>query len=149
MKLSRTVLSTLTFLLASSLPLAAQDISMGNGESNSIQTSGITRDGRTLTVPEVTLAEPGWLVLHPFEDGAPQGKIYVGAEYLPAGTHKKVEIEVTTAPEPEKGTNFVLMLHGDVDRDQTFDFYFVDERNVADKAVFEGSTMIGHIIAAP
>ncbi len=149
MKLSRTVLTTVILLLASSLPLAAQDITMGNGASNAIETSGITRDGRTLTVPEVKLAEPGWLVLHPFDNGAPQGKIYVGAEYLPAGTHKNVKIEVTTAPEPETGTNFVLMLHGDVDRDETFDFYFVDERNVADKAVFEGSTMIGHIIAAP
>ena len=126
-----------------------QEISMGNGEKSWIVVDGMTRDARELSFKEVTLADPGWLVLHPFENGAPQGKIYVGAKYLPAGTHKDVKITVDTAPEPKPGTQFIVMLHGDVDRDQTFDFYFVDERNVADKAVFEGSTMIGHVIAAP
>ena len=111
--------------------------------------TGVTRDGREFTFQEVTLAEPGWLVLHPFEDAKPLGKIYVGAKYLPAGTHKSVTLEVQTAPEPKPGTRFLVMLHGDVDRDETFDFFFVDEVNVADKAVFEGNTMIGHVIEAP
>ncbi len=127
----------------------AQEISMGNGEKSWIVVDGMTRDARELSFKEVTLAEPGWLVLHPFENGAPLGKIYVGAKYLAAGTHKDVKITVDTAPEPKTGTQFIVMLHGDVDGDETFDFYFVDERNVADKAVFEGSTMIGHVIAAP
>ena len=122
---------------------------MGNGETNAIVVDGMTREGRTFTFREVTLAEPGWLVLHPFEGGEPQGEIYVGAKYLPAGTHESVALDVQTAPEPAPGTQFIVMLHGDVDRDETFDFFFVDERNVADKAVFEGSTMIGHVIAAP
>ena len=126
-----------------------QEFSMGNGEKSWIVVDGMARDARQFSFPEVTLAEPGWLVLHPFEDGAPLGKIYVGAKYLPAGTHKDVTIEVHTAPEPEPGAQFIVMLHGDVDRDETFDFYFVDETNVADKAVFEGTTMIGHMIAAP
>ncbi|MEM9406204.1 MAG: hypothetical protein AAGA81_09230 [Acidobacteriota bacterium] len=142
----RTALALSTLL---ALPAAAQQISMGNGEKSSIQTEGMKVEGRSLTFTEVMLDEPGWLVLHPFEDGAPQGKIYVGARYLPAGTHENVTIDVTTAPEPETGTNFVVMLHSDVDRDETFDFVFVDERNVADKAVFEGSTMIGHIVSIP
>lgn len=128
---------------------SSQEIAMGNGAKNRIVIDGMTREARQLSFPEVTLAEPGWLVLHPFENGAPLGKIYVGARYLPAGTHENVTIEVQTAPEPEPGTQFIIMLHGDVDRDETFDFYFVDERNVADKAVFEGTTMIGHRIAAP
>jgi hypothetical protein len=126
-----------------------QEITMGNGEDNSIVVEGMTRNAREFTFHEVTLAEPGWLVLHPFEDGTPLGKIYVGAKYLTAGTHKSVTLEVQTAPQPEPGTRFVVMLHGDVDRDETFDFFFVDEVNVADKAVFEGSTMIGHVIEAP
>ena len=126
-----------------------QEMTIGNGEKNSIVVDGMTREGRTFTFREVTLAEPGWLVLHPFEDGAPQGKIYVGAKYLAAGNHKTVTLDVQTAPEPTPGTQFIVMLHGDVDRDETFDFFFVDEVNVADKAVFEGTTMIGHVIAAP
>ena len=44
---------------------------------------------------------------------------------------------------------FIVMLHSDVDRDQTFDFVFVDENKVEDEAVFEGTKMIGHAIAAP
>ena len=128
---------------------SSQELTIGNGEQNSIIVDGMTRETRTFTFQQVTLAEPGWLVLHPFEDGEPQGEIYVGAKYLPAGTHESVTIKVQTAPEPEPGAQFIVMLHGDVDRDETFDFFFVDERNVADKAVFEGSTMIGHVIAAP
>ena len=140
----------LTVLALTLAPMAwSQEFSMGNGEKSWIVVDGMTRDARQFSFPEVTLAEPGWLVLHPFEDGAPLGKIYVGASYLPAGTHENVTIEVDTAPEPEPGTQFIVMLHGDVDRDETFDFFFVDEVNVADKAVFEGSTMIGHMIAAP
>ena len=146
-------LSTLAFAILLTVALASaavsQQISMGNGESNRIVVEGMKRDARVFTFAEVTLAEPGWLVLHPFENGAPVGKIYVGARYLGAGTHENVSISVDTAPEPKAGTQFVVMLHGDVDGDETFDFYFVDEVNVADKAVFEGSTMIGHVISAP
>ncbi len=139
--------------LASALCLASiassQDITMGNGEKSAIDVEGIEREGRVLEFDEVTLEKPGWLVLHPFKDGKPNGKIYVGATYLPAGTHEDVEVTVQTAPEPETGTMYVIMLHEDVNDDQTFDFVFVDENNVADKAVFEGTTMIAHIIAAP
>ena len=140
-------LALLAFTLASSA--WCQEVTMGNGDENSIVVDGMTRDARVFLFQEVTLAEPGWLVLHPFEDGKPLGKIYVGAKYLPAGTHKSVTLEVQTAPEPKPGTRFIVMLHGDVDRDETFDFFFVDELNVADKAVFEGTTMIGHVIEAP
>ena len=44
---------------------------------------------------------------------------------------------------------FIVMLHRDVNENQVFDFVFVDERNVLDKAVFEGNTMIGHAYPAP
>ena len=143
-------LSCLTVLALTLAPIAwSQDFSMGNGEKSWIVVDWMKRDARQFSFPEVTLAEPGWLVLHPFEDGAALGKIYVGAKYLPAGTHKDVTIEVHTAPEPKPGTQFIVMVHGDVDRDETFDFYFVDERNVADKAVFEGTTMIAHNLPAP
>ena len=37
----------------------------------------------------------------------------------------------------------------DVNENREFDFVFVDERNVLDKAVFEGTTMIGYPIVTP
>ena len=143
------VLLTSVPTIASAEEAAAQGISRGNGDANWIRTEGLRRDGRTFTVPAVRIDGPGWLVLHPFEDGKPVGEIYVGARYLASGTHEDVEISVTTAPEPVRGTQFILMLHSDVDDDGTFDFVFVDPPHVADKAVFEGSTMIAHVISAP
>ncbi len=44
---------------------------------------------------------------------------------------------------------FIVMLHSDVNENQVFDFVFVDEVNVLDKAVFEGTKMIGFPFAAP
>ncbi|MCR9095471.1 MAG: hypothetical protein NXI30_14715 [bacterium] len=125
-------------------------ITMGNGEKNWILVDGLERSGRTLTFREVHLDAGGWLVLHPFEGGKPKGDIYVGARYLAAGTHKDVSIDITTAPEPTAGTPFVAMLHSDVDGDETFDFVFVDGGpNVEDIAVFEGTTMVAHVVKVP
>ena len=41
------------------------------------------------------------------------------------------------------------MLHRDVNEIHIFDFVLVDEINVLDKAVFEGTKMIAHTFAAP
>ena len=128
---------------------AKSGITMGDGEANWIRTTGLARDGRTFTFSEVKIASGGWLVLHPFRDGKPVGEIYVGACYVPAGVSNNVSVSVTTAPEPKPGTMYIAMLHSDVNNDETFDFVFVDEVNVADKAVFEGTTMIAHVIKAP
>ncbi len=128
---------------------AKPELSMGNGSENWILTEGMTRDGRTFTFREVKIDGPGWLVLHPFKEGKPRGEIYVGATYLPEGRSENVAITVQTAPEPKAGTMFLVMLHRDANADGTFDFVFVDERNVLDEAVFEGTTMIAHPIAAP
>ncbi len=122
--------------------------SMGNGESNWIITEGATRDGATLTFPEVHIDGNGWLVMHPFEDGKPNGNIYVGHTFVASGTSKDVQISVE--PEPVTGDMFIVMLHRDVDEDKDFDFVFVDGGpHVEDKAVFEGTKMIGHAYAAP
>ena len=47
------------------------------------------------------------------------------------------------------GEKMIVMLHSDSNENGVFDFVFVDERNVMDRAVFEGGTMIGHVISAP
>ncbi|MEM9176732.1 MAG: hypothetical protein AAGC67_16025 [Myxococcota bacterium] len=145
---------TLVVLFAASIASAEEmdrsQITRGNGEKNWILTEDLKRSGRTLTFKEVRVDTGSWLVLHPFEDGKPKGDIYVGATYLAAGTHQQVTIDVATAPEPAPGTPFIAMLHADVDDDQTFDFVFVDGGpHVEDKAVFEGTRMIAHVVEAP
>jgi len=145
----------LTALALAALPAGAEEaaadavpqITMGNGEQNWIITDGATRDGATFTFPEVRIDANGWLVMHPFKDGKPDGSVYVGSTYVAAGTSTDVDIIVD--PEPSPGEMFIVMLHSDVDDDKEFDFVFVNEREVEDKAVFEGTTMIGHPYAAP
>lgn len=126
---------------------AAAQISMGNGSDNWIMLDGASRDGTTLTIPEVKIDGNGWLVLHPFEDGKPNGKIYVGHTYVPNGVSRQVEV---TVDRPVKtGDMFIVMLHRDVNENQDFDFVFIEENKVIDEAVFEGTVMIGHAYPAP
>ncbi len=122
-------------------------VSLGNGENNWIVVDGASREGATFTFPEVRIDGNGWLVMHPFKDGKPNGKIYVGHTYVSSGVNK--DVAVTIDNEPATGDMFIVMLHRDVNENKEFDFVFVDERNVLDKAVFEGTTMIAHAYAAP
>ncbi len=121
--------------------------SMGNGENNWITIEGVTRHNGTLTFSEIQIDGDGWLVIHPFEDGAPNGDKYVGATFLKNGKNSDVSIEVYKGL--TAGEKMIVMLHSDSNENEVFDFVFVDERNVMDRAVFEGSTMIGHVIPAP
>jgi len=121
--------------------------SIGNGAKNWITTEGVKREGGTLTFSEVQIDGNGWLVIHPFEDGAPNGDKYVASTYLEDGKNSDVSIEVHKGL--ETGEMFIVMLHRDVNENQVLDFVFVDELNVMDTAVFEGARMIGHAIPAP
>ena len=125
----------------------APQMSIGNGDKNWIITEGATREGATFTFPEVQIDGNGWLVMHPFENGKPNGNIYVGHTYVASGNNKNVDI--TVDPTPSQGDMFIVMLHRDVDEDKNFDFVFVDEQHVEDRAVFEGTKMIGHAYPAP
>ena len=120
---------------------------MGNGEQNWIVTDNATRDDNTLVFSEVNIHASGWLVMHPFEDGKPNGDKYVAATYLSEGTNNDVAIEVYKGI--TSGEKFIVMLHNDSNHNEIFDFVFVDDVNVMDKAVFEGSKMIGHVFVAP
>ncbi len=126
---------------------AVQKVTLGNGEANWIVVDGAKRERATFTFREVHIDGNGWLVLHPFKDGKPVGEIYVGATYVESGDNRNVEITVES--EPATGDMFIVMLHRDVNENQEFDFVFVDEVNVLDKAVFEGTKMIAHAIQAP
>lgn len=148
MQIPRLLIATLFSILAfSAFPLTAQERTIGNGERNWIVTEGVTREGGTLTFSEVQIEQDGWLVIHPFEDGAPNGDKYVAASFLKAGKNENVSIEVYKGL--QKGEMFIVMLHSDSNSNRVLDFVFVDELNVMDRAVFEGMTMIGHAIPAP
>ena len=125
----------------------APQITMGNGEANSISADRATREGNVLTFAQVTIATDGWLVMHPFEDGKPNGDKYVAATYVSRGVNDNVPIEVYKGI--ETGERFIVMLHADSNANQIFDFVFVDDVNVMDRAVFEGNRMIGHVFVAP
>ena len=119
----------------------------GECESNWISTDAVTRDGDVLVFEEVNVANNGWLVMHPFEDGAPNGDKYVAATYVEKGVNRNVAIEVYKGITADE--NFIVMLHNDSNENQIFDFVFVDDTNVMDRAVFEGPKMIGHVFTAP
>lgn len=143
-------------------------IQLGNGEKNWIIVEGMKRkaastytevrttsdrqhlrrgDGVTLTIPEVHIDGDGWLVMHPFIGGAPSGTYVAGYTFVEDGTNK--DVEITLNPAPAKGDRYVVMLHKDADNDRVFDFVFVAENVVEDEAVFEGRTMIAHIVEVP
>ncbi len=143
----RCILVSLALLLAP-LPHAQETaISLGNGADNWIETSGATRDGATLRFPEIQINGAGWLVLHPFENGKPNGNVV--AAYAPLADGLSSDVAITLESEPAVGERFIVMLHSDANHNGEFDFVFINEREVVDKAVFEGSTMIGHVYIIP
>ena len=161
-------------LLALASSVSAQDedtppaITLGNGEVNWIVVEGVERsadatyteqritsgsaavrrgDGATLTFSEVQIDGDGWLVLHPFIEGRPNGDWVAGYTFVESGTNEDVAVTINPAPEP--GTMFLVMLHADSNEDGVFDFVFVDDTHVEDRAVFEGNRMIAHVFAVP
>ena len=128
-------------------PAPQPAMTIGNGESNWIVVEDVIRDGNVLTFSDVTIDGNGWLVIHPFEDGKPNGDKYVAATFVADGTNEDVDIEVYKGL--ETGEMFVVMLHRDLNENGVLDFVFVDDTNVMDKAVFEGNRMIAHMIPSP
>ena len=63
------------------------------------------------------------------------------------GTNSNVSIKVHKGL--QAGEMFFVMLYRDVNENQILDFVFVDELNVMDTAITEGSRLIGHAISAP
>ncbi len=150
-KIAKSIMAVLVLTLGHTGAFAQADQqpqpSIGNGTKNWINVEGVTRDQGTLTFSEVQIDGNGWLVIHPFEGGAPNGDKYVAATFLENGKNLNVNIQVYKGL--TSGEMFIVMLHRDSNENKVFDFVFVDEQNVMDRAVFEGSTMIGHAMAAP
>lgn len=147
----------------------APAITLGNGEANWIIVEDVERtnsgtyteqritedgtairrgNGLTLRFSEVQIEGDGWLVIHPFIDGRPNGDYVAGYTFVESGTNR--DVSVTINPTATSGTMFLVMLHSDADSDGVFDFVFVEDGiNVEDRAVFEGSTMVAHVFAVP
>ncbi len=122
-------------------------VNMGNGLKNWIVVDGVTRENKVLTFPEVHVDGNSWLVMHPFEDGKPNGDKYVAASYVQKGTTTNVPIKVHKGVETDE--MFIVMLHRDLNENRILDFVFTSDTGVMDAAVFEGTTMIAHAISAP
>ena len=82
------------FSVAQAQSDSAAQRSIGNGEKNWITIEGVQRQDGTLTFSEVQIDGNGWLVIHPFEDGAPNGDKYVASAYVKNGTNSNVSIKV-------------------------------------------------------
>ena len=67
-------------------PTDEAQIELGNGEFNVIEIDGLARDGDSLVVPSVTVADASFVVMHPFRNGAPVRDEYVAATLVDAGT---------------------------------------------------------------
>ncbi|MEM6652654.1 MAG: hypothetical protein AAGA72_15775 [Pseudomonadota bacterium] len=166
----RLAIATSSALVLPCFGFAQPQITMGNGKANAIMIDGLTRtevpttfaqvrvdDDRVTTlranstaisIPEVTIARNGWIVLHPVIDGRPNGDMISGFSYVPRGTQQDVVIQIDHPADP--GAEFLVMLHTDANEDQVFDFVFVEDGiNVEDTAVFEGTQMIAHLIELP
>lgn len=115
-----------------------QVVQRGNGVENYIALEGVRRFGDTLVFPEVKIADPGFLVVHPFKDGVPVGTVYTGATALTAGI--TAEARIALDPAPKAGDPIIVMLHSDANRDGVFDFG--DGVTVPDGPVFEDGVMI-------
>ncbi|MFT5692221.1 MAG: hypothetical protein ACI92E_001552 [Oceanicoccus sp.] len=150
-KITKSIIAILILTFANASIQAETDhkpkMGMGNGEENWITQDNFTRNEAILTFKEVQINGNGWLVMHPFENGIPNGDKYVALTYLQSGKNPDVNIEVLKGL--VSGEKYIVMLHRDVNENKALDFVFVDEQNVLDRAVFEGHTMIGHIIAIP
>lgn len=136
-----------TIILLSIAGSALGQVSIGNGENNWIDIDSMERVGNSLTFSQIKIDTDGWLVIHPFQNGAPNGDRVVGRTFLKAGLNESVSIEVPKGL--VSGEMMIVMLHKDSNNNGEFDFIFIDEQNVMDLAAFEGSTMIGHAVAAP
>ncbi len=124
---------------------AAAPTQTGNGTNNLIVVDGVSRSGATFTFRRVVIERDGWIVFHPFKNGAPSPTEVAGYAFVGAGAHEPAVITIDYAP--EVGEKFVAMLHFDMNEDGVFDFN--DGVTVPDAPVFEDGVLVAHRIAAP
>lgn len=85
-----------------------------------IDLDGVTTEGSTITIPSVTLAEDGFVVIHTVLDDQPVVPESIGHAMVSAGKHENVAVEVNF--DPVAGESYVVMLHEDTDGDGVYEF---------------------------
>ncbi|NDV01753.1 DUF7282 domain-containing protein [Pseudoroseicyclus tamaricis] len=85
-----------------------------------IMVQGVTASSNQIIVPEVMVDEPGFIVVHRMEDGAPVVPQSIGHAYVDAGTSDDVVIDLDEPLMADE--QYTLMLHYDTDGDGTYSF---------------------------
>jgi plastocyanin len=78
-------------------------------------------DGRSLVVPQMTIDDSGWLVVHPEADGGgPNGSVTLAQKQVDAGTYRSVTLSPSETLQEDQ--TLYAMLHYDDPADGTFTF---------------------------
>jgi len=85
----------------------------------SMTVTGPAVSGDQITVESASLSEGGFLVVHRYEES---GRVVGTSEYLSAGTHRDVRIQLDGPP--PSGQPLVLVAHQDTNENERFDYVF-------------------------
>ena len=84
-----------------------------------VDASGVTAEGNTITVPSVTLPQPGFVVVRAMLDGQPVAPA-IGHPMIEAGATENTMIELPYTP--ETGESYMVMLHADTNNNGEYEF---------------------------
>ncbi|MGZ9811850.1 DUF7282 domain-containing protein [Pseudoroseicyclus sp. H15] len=106
--------------LAESVADGAESLADDLMDTPMIMVSGATAGGMTVTVPEVMIDQPGFLVVHDMVDGSPVVPASIGHTYLEAGMNTDVAVQIDETFSSDN--QYMLMLHYDTDGDGVYSF---------------------------
>ncbi|MCA0919055.1 hypothetical protein [Pseudooceanicola nanhaiensis] len=107
------------------LALAAALTTAVAGAASAAETAGIDVTGATftpgeITFPEVTIDQPGYLVVHEIVDGKPVVPESVGHMLIEEGTTDNVTVPIEGGV--KNGADYIAMLHYETNGNTTYDF---------------------------
>jgi plastocyanin len=105
---------------------------------------GLAEGETTIVIDSVTLALPGYVVIHQGDEDSFSGTVLGVSEYLEAGTHKNVEIDLDPAPVNDQVV--WAMVHTEDNGNETYDGASVDLPVVDEEA---GNPDFGGVIVFP
>lgn len=85
-----------------------------------VDTSGVMSEASTITVPSVTISQPGFVVVHAMLDGQPVVPASLGHTMVEAGMTEDVMIDLSYAPVPAE--SYTVMLHADTNGNGVYEF---------------------------
>lgn len=110
-------------------------VSVMSDPTGSLTVSDQTVLSNMITVESITLDQPGWVVVHADDGGAPVVPDIISEPvYLEAGTHENVEINLNEDANVSTGDMLWVMLHTDTGTDMEYEF---DGANGLDSPITE------------